>query len=288
MKSFKSKWFAPAITAGFVAFAQPQPAFSQNSPPASSQALLQKVKQDQMDQRIALKQTEIDRLKNDLDKAKLDMDAMQRNLDATNSLIVESGSSMDSLAAQEKHLEQTLDLTETRIEAERKNGDGLKSLSIAQTKALEAINQRMAEMDIRSQVRQAEVQLLSQGKPVPGEDNDEMGSPDLEKLKKALASSESKTVLAETLAINAMKTATAKMAAANEAAAQAKQMADNLANGTVATVAEKAGDASSKPKTGRTSKRKHTPSPAPSATPEAKGKATPSATPGPKGGSSKH
>jgi hypothetical protein len=213
---------------------------------------------------------------------------MQKNLDATSSLIVESGSSMDSLAAQEKHLEQTLDLTETRIEAERKNGEGLKSLSIAQTKALEAINQRMAEMDIRSQVRQAEVQLLSQGKPVPGEDNDEMGAPDLEKLKKALASSESKTVLAETLAINAMKSATAKMASANEAAAQAKQMADNLANGTVAPVAEKSGDASSKPKTGRTSRRKSSPTPAPSATPGGKTKATPSPTPSSKNAPSKH
>jgi uncharacterized small protein (DUF1192 family) len=244
MKCFPSNLIAAvALTAGSLAFAQAEPASSQDSPPAKSHALLQKVKQDQLDWRIAIKQTEIDRLKLDLDKGKKDMDAMQKNLDSTNSLIVESGSNLDRLAAEEKHLEQTLDLTELKIEAERKNSEGLKSLSIAQGKALDAINQRMAEMDIRSRVREFEVQLLSQGKPVPGEDNDEKGSADLEKLKKGLASSESKTVAAETLALDSMKAASARLQSADEAAAQAQRVADGLAKGTLDQIGEQPDDA---------------------------------------------
>lgn len=228
MTPLKSQLVRVALAAGFLSFAHAPHAFSQDSQPEKSQALLQKVKQGELDRRIALKQTEIDRLKEDLDKSKKDLDALQKNLDATAALITESNGIMDQLSAERRLLEQTLDLTVLRIEAERKKSDGLKSLSAAQSRALDAINERMAEMDVQSSVREAEVQLLSQGKPVPGEDNDELGSPELHKLKKTLASDQAKTITAEAVAREAMKSASARLEMADEAAARAKRMADSM------------------------------------------------------------
>jgi len=238
MKRPESILFRAAVAAGVLAFAPLDQAYCADSPPDNSQVLLQKVKQGVLDRRIAIKQTEIERLKEDLEKSKKDMDALSKNLDATTALIANSSGNLDELAADQKRYEQTLELTELRIEAERKKNEGLKRLSAAQGSALAAINQRMAELDVRDRVREAEVQLLSQGKAVPGEDNDEEGTAELHKLRKTLASDESKTVTAENVAREAMKGASAKLELANEAAARANQMADGMAKEKLEPVGE--------------------------------------------------
>jgi uncharacterized small protein (DUF1192 family) len=233
--------------------ANAEPAFSQASPPEksqapqapspeSSQALLQKVKQTEMERRIADKQTEIDRLKADLDQSKKDLDASQKNLDSTNALITESNANMDKLAAERSRLEHQLELTDLRIDAEQKQGDGLKKLSGAQTSELEAINLRMAEIDVQSRIRQSELELLSAGQPVPGEDNDENGTGDLLKLKKTLASDELKTASAEAIAREAMKAASARMELAQQVAARVKQASEAPAEGKPEPVGEKTGE----------------------------------------------
>ena len=243
--------------AGFLIFAHAEralsqssspekPAAAQDSTPAPSQALLQKVKQSAMAQRIAIKQTEIDRLNEDLAKSRKDLDATHNNLDATTALIATSNANMDKLAAARRSLEQQLELTDLRIEAERKECEGLRRLSGAQNSELDAINQRMAEIDVRSGVRQAEVGLLSAGKPVPGEDNDERGSAELYKLRKELNSDEQKTVSAELIARNAMKAASARLELAQEAASRVKQASEAVTQGNLAPVGEKpAGEADS-------------------------------------------
>jgi hypothetical protein len=112
-------------------------------------------------------------------------------------------------------------------------------LSAAQNSEMEAINQRLAEIDVRSRVRQSEVQLLTAGKPVPGEDNDERGDANLYKLRKTLASAETKTVSSEAIAREAMKAASARMELAQTAADRVKQVSDSIAQGNLAPVAEK-------------------------------------------------
>jgi len=250
MKFPPLKLTGSAFVAGFLVFAPTEQVFSQMSPPensqavqdsspAPSQALLQKVKQSAMEQRVAVKQTEIDRLKEDLDKSKKDLDESDKNLDATTAVITTSNANMDKLAAERKKLGQQLEITDLRIEAERKEGEGLKRLSAAQSRQVEAINQRMAEIDVRSRVRQSEVQLLTAGKPVPGEDNDERGDADLSKLRKTLASDETKTVSAEAIAREAMKAASARLELAQTAAARVKQVSDSIAQGNLEPVGEK-------------------------------------------------
>lgn len=253
MKFSSSKLTGTVLITAFLVLAHSQRAFSQDSTPEKSQALqdtsseqsqalLQKVKQSQMERRIAIKQTEIDRLKEDLDKSKKDLDASQKNLDTTATLITTSNANMDELAAERKRLEQQLDLTDLRIEAEQKEGEGLKRLSSAQSSEVDAINQRMAEIDVRSRVRELEVQLLSAGKPVPGEDNDERGTADLYNLQKTLASDEVKTVSGEAIARAAMKAASARLELAQEAAARVKQVSEGMTQPSPAPVAEKTGE----------------------------------------------
>lgn len=253
MKIFPSKWTGVALIAVSLVLAQAERALSQVSPPeksqtlqdsssAQSQALLQKVKQSEMERRIAIKQTEIDRLQEDLNKSKKDFDASQKNLDATTALITTSNATMDELAVERRRLEQQLDLTDLRIEAEQRENEGLKRLSGAQNSELDAINARMAETDVRSQVRQAEVQLLSAGKPVPGEDNDERATADLSKLEKTLASDEQKTFSTESIAREAMKTASARLESAQEAVARVKQVSEAMTEGKPSPVGEKAGE----------------------------------------------
>lgn len=242
MKFSKSRFIGAALTAGILTFAQAEQALCQDAPAEKSQVLLQKVKQGESEMRIAMKQKEIDRAKEDLEKGKSDVDALQKNLDATGALITESSGNLNQLAAEEKRLEQAVDLNELKIEAERKKSEGLKSLSAAQSRELEAMNQRMAQMDVQSRVRESEMQLLAAGKPVPGEDSDENGSPDLRKLRKMLASNEVKTAAAERISRTAMKTASAKLQLADEAAARAKRRSDELQNPAPAPVAEQTTD----------------------------------------------
>jgi uncharacterized small protein (DUF1192 family) len=269
---------------GFLLFARVEWAFGQSSsqvsPPEKtqktqapqdsgsdqSQALLQKVKQSEMQRRIALKQTEIDRLKEDLEKRNRDLDAAQKDMDATTALIAASSENLDKLGAERKRLEQQLDLTDLRIEAEQKQNDGLKRLFGAQSSELEAINQRMAEIDVRSRLRQSEMELLSAGKPVPGEDNDENGTPDISKLRKTLASDEMKSVSAEAIAREAMKAASVKLEFAQAAAARVKQVSEQITMGNLQPVAEKTGGTA--------------PASQPAASPGAQPAASPGAIPG--------
>ncbi len=268
MKFFKFKLAGAALTAGCLAVAQTQRAYSQDSPPEKSQALLQTVEQGELDRRIALKKTEIDRLKEDLEKSKKDIDALQKSLTATTSLISENTGNLSQLAEEEKGLKDTLELTELRIDAEKDKSEGLKALSAAQNRELDAITQRMAETYARSSVREAEVQLLTQGKPVPGEDSDEKAEPELHKLRKTLAENELKTVTAENAAHEAMKAASTRLDLADAAAARAKRKLDDMTKGVPEPVAEKADK--SAPVSTPAPKHASTPAAAPSQTPDSK------------------
>ena len=214
------------LLAGLFTFALTGPAFSEDAPAEKSQVLLQKVKQRELDRQIAAKQTECDRLKEDLDKGHKDAEGLQQTIEATTSLITESSENLDKLTDERKRLEQTYNLTLARIEAERRKIEGLRNLSGAQGKSLEALTKRIEETDVRSRVRAAEMQMLTQGKSLASEEGE--GHTELSKLRKVLATSELKTSAEEKLARDAMKAASSKLQVADVAAARAKRMADQI------------------------------------------------------------
>lgn len=247
-----------ALIAGVLSISLNDRVAAQDAPPEKAQALLDKVKQGELDRQIAAKQTEIDRLKEDLNKGKKDADGLQQTMDATNSLISESTENLDKLTEKGKRLEQEYNLTLARISAERQKIDGLRNLSDAQSKSLGALTNRIEETDVRGRVRSAEMEMLTEGKPVPAEGTDDKGHSELSKLRKTLAAYETKTTAEEKTARDAMRIATAKVQAADAAAARVKRMADTMENGAPEPVAEKTSN--EKSKQGKPSQAKPTPS----------------------------
>jgi uncharacterized small protein (DUF1192 family)/uncharacterized low-complexity protein len=235
-----------ALIVGVVSISLSEPAAGQDPAPEKAQALLDKVKQGELDRQIAAKQTEIDRLKEDLSKGKKDADGLQQTMDATNSLINESTENLDKLTENGKRLEQEYNLTLARISAERQKIEGLRNLSDAQSKSLSALTNRIEETDVRSRVRSAEMDMLTEGKPVPAEGADDKGHSELSKLRKTLSAYETKTTAEEKTARDAMRIATAKVQAADAAAARVKRMADTVENGAPEPVAEKTSKEKSK------------------------------------------
>lgn len=250
MDVFKSKLAAAMFTAGVLSAGHADNLHAQDAPADKSglqektEALLQKVNKSDMDLRMAMKQTEIQRLKQDMDESKKDMDSLKKSLDDTAALAKENASNMEKLSLYRKEMEASMQLTAMQMEAEERKSEGLQKLSTAQNDAMEAMNERMAEMDVRSKLRAYEVQLLQQGKPIPGEDNDERGTPDLMQLRKTLASTEVKTMEADRIARETLKAASAKLAMADDASARAKQMAEQMAKGDTEPVAEQISESS--------------------------------------------
>jgi len=226
--SRNNKMIGSALLAGVLSFSLNAAAFSEETQQQSekAQALLDKVKQSEMDRQVAAKQTEIDRLKEDLDKGKKDADTLHQSIDSTNSLINTSAANLDKLSDERKRLEQSLNLALARISAERQRIEALRNLSDAQTKSLSALNRRIEETDVRSRVSDAEMQLLSEGKTVPIAGGEDKGHSELSKLRKTLATCETKTASEENIARNAMKTAAIKVQLADAAAARAERMAE--------------------------------------------------------------
>lgn len=248
MKSCKHQSLTgAALIAGVIAFSFAKGASGEEVKPQKAQELLEKVKQHELDRQITLKQTEIDRLKEDREKSQKDAAGLQQTLDTTASLVTESTGSLEKLSAQRKHLEQTLSLTIARIEAERRRAECLKNLSAAQTKSLGVMMKRIEENDLRKRLRTAEMLMLANGKPV----NDQSESKehlDIAKLRKALATSEFKTGDDEKIARDAVKVACAKLQAADVAAAKAIRLADGATSGTLEPIAEKPMDSKPAPK----------------------------------------
>lgn len=243
---------AAALMAGAVSFLNGLPAKGEEAQPQKAQALLETVKQHELDRQIALKQTEIDRLKEDREKSQKDAAALQQTLDATAALVMESTGSLEQLTAQRKHLEQTLKLTLARIEAELKRAECLKNLNAAQNKSLGVMRKRIEENDLRKRLRSAEMLMLANGKPVADESQSKEHL-DVARLRKTLSASEFKTSDEEKIARDAVKQACAKLQIADSTAAKAKRQADDATSGAtsapaLAPIAEKPQEAKAAPK----------------------------------------
>jgi septal ring factor EnvC (AmiA/AmiB activator) len=195
-------------------------------PPEKARALLDQVKKSEQDRQVAVKQTEIDRLKEDQTKTESDSNALKQTIESTSGLMTDTSEHLATLTAENQRLEHELAVTQAWIHAEQLKTAGLKALADAQGKSQSALARRTEEAAARSHLREVELGILQDGKQVPAEGR-EVAQTDLGKARKALAIAEAKAESEERLAHEAMKAATAKMTLAETKAAFAQRLADN-------------------------------------------------------------
>ena len=198
--------------------------------PEKARALLDQVKKSEQDRQVAVKQTEIDRLKEDQTKIEHDTDDLKKTIESTTGLTTDSTDKFSKLTLESRRLDHELAVAEARINAEKLKLEGLKALADAQNKTLSALTRRGEEAAARSDLRAIELELLKGGKQVPGEGHEGESQADLIKARKALTVAELKSQAEERLAHDAMKAAAAKMALAESSAATAQRLADNDLN----------------------------------------------------------
>lgn len=207
-------------------------ALAQDEAPDNAQSLLETVKRRDLERQVAAKQTDLNRLAEDVEKGKKEAETMQSNIATTGNLLKESTTQLEKLAAQKKRMEQVLELTRMRIEAETLKADGLKMLAEAQGKTLAALNRRAEETNARITVGAAELRQLSPGTFEPNGETagkpSGKGQTTVGDLRKKLAASEALSASAERIAREAMHAASAKLDLANVASGKAKKKAANV------------------------------------------------------------
>lgn len=219
--------------AGVCCLALAGSALAQADAPDTAQALFANVKQRDVERQVAAKQTGLDRLAEDLARGQKEAEALQANIAATGKLVKESAAELDKLTSQRKRLDQVLELTRLRIEAEKLKADGLKMLGEAQAKALAALTKQAEETNARASLGAAELKLLS---PAPAEAGAEPAAKDAARttrlgmleLRKKLAAAETSSSNADMIAHEAMKTAAARLELANIANGKAKRKASTV------------------------------------------------------------
>lgn len=214
---------------------------SQEAAPEKARALLEQVKKSEQDRQVAVKQTEIDRLKEDQSKIERDADGLKKSIESTSGLTTDATDKLSTLTLESRRLEHELAVAQARINAEKLKIEGLKALAEAQGKSQSALARRGEEAAARSSLRAIELELLQAGKQIPGEGHEGESQSELTKARKALTVAELKAQAEERLAHDAMKAAAAKMAQAESSATTAQRLADNdLTLDPAAAVAAKA------------------------------------------------
>lgn len=254
--SAKNSIVRSATFAGVCLLAMAGTAFTQTDAPDNAQSLLAKVKRRDLDRQLSAKQTGLSRLAEDLAKGHKEAETMQGNIDATGALLKESGANLSKFHGERKRLEQVLELTLLRIEAEKLKADGLKLLGDAQAKALAALTKRAEETDLRSSLGAAELKLLTPESTEPAavppvkagtaKEGAAKSRATLADLRKKLALSETKAANAEVVAREAMRTASIRLEQADIASVKAKRKAASV-EGDLPAIAEKPLDLDEKP-----------------------------------------
>ena len=197
-----------------------------------AQAILDDVKERELETQLELKQTELQRLNEDLQKRQNESEILQRSMDSISIAIAETADSAEQLQARKQHLSRALELTLQRIEAERLKMDGLKALNDAQAKARDRAVRQHEETSVRANIAGAEYRILSQKHPAP--EGDEPAKNDTAKLqseiadlKKKLERTERNTAAALKLARESMTGANAKLLQAETAGSKARKTAQD-------------------------------------------------------------
>lgn len=221
------------ILAGVCSLALVGSAFAQTDAPDNAQSLLENVKRRDLERQMAVKQTDLDRLAEDLAKGQKEAETLQANIATTGNLLKESGLQLDKLVSQRKRLDQVLELTMLRIEAEKLKAEGLKMLGEAQAKALAALTKRAEETNVRASLGATELRLLGPataeaGAEPAGKDAAAKLRSSLSDLRKKLTASETSAATADKIAHDAMRAAAAKLELANIANGKAKRKASTV------------------------------------------------------------
>ena len=219
-------------------------ALAQTAEPDNAKSLLEKVKRRDLERQVTARQTDLDRLSEDLTKGHKEAETMQANIDTTGGLLKESNANLSQLQNQKKRLEQVIELTTLRIEAERLKAEGLQMLSDAQGKALLALTKRAEVTDTRATLGAAELKMLAPPEGEPAGDAPR-ARPALTDMRKKLAVSESAAASAEKIARDAMRAASAKLELADIAAVKAKRKGSG-GDADLSEIAEKPADADEK------------------------------------------
>ena len=202
-------------------------ALAETAEPDNAKALLEKVKQRDLDRQITARKTDLGRLAEDLAKGRKEAENMQANVEATSALQKESATHLSQLLSQRKRLEQVSQLTTLRIEAERLKAEGLQLLADAQGKALLAMTKRAEETDARAALGAAELKLVAPAEAAPATETaakePAAKRPSLPELRKKLLLTENAAANAEKTARDAMRSASSKLELADLAGAKAKR-----------------------------------------------------------------
>ncbi len=233
MKSFQlPTHLAAALLAGTFSLILCGSAPGQAEAREKAQAILDDVKEREIETQLELKQTELQRLNEDLQKRQNESEILQRSMDSIAIAVAETGDTTEQLLARKKYLSRALELTLQRIEAEKLKMDGLKSLSDAQARARERASRQHEETTIRSNIAGTEFRILSQKQTVPEDgakpkDDTAKLISEIAELKKKLEKSTRNTAAAMKLAHDAMTTANAKLLQAESAGSKAKKTAQD-------------------------------------------------------------
>jgi Skp family chaperone for outer membrane proteins len=90
----------------------------------NAQTLLQELKQRDLERQVESKKREVERTNGDLRLARMQAQKLQESIDATSSLMSDTATYLEQLVAQKARLEQVVELTSLRIDAERQKVDG--------------------------------------------------------------------------------------------------------------------------------------------------------------------
>ncbi len=207
------------------------PAMAQEAGQENARSLLLELKQRDLERQVLSKQREIERTNGDLRLARMQAQKLQESIDATNSLMGDTATYLEQLQAQKTRLEQVVELTSLRIDAEKQKVDGLRALGEAQFKALESVVKHIEETETRANLVNAELKVLNDTpnlEPVAEGPGGTRTPPEIVELRKKAAADNPSLAAMDKAAGEAMRSAALKLEAADVAALKAKRKAIDL------------------------------------------------------------
>ncbi len=207
-------------------------ASAQEESAENARSLLLELRQRDMERQVVGKQREIEHTNGDLRLARTQAQKLQEGMDATHALMTDTAGYLDQLVAQKSRLEQVVELTSLRMDAERQKVEGLKALGEAQFKALESVIKHIEETEARAALAGAELKALNDVPQLPevaaGPATFSKTQPEIVDLKKKAAAYKQVLATLDKSANDAMKTAAGKLESADVAAIKAKRKAVDL------------------------------------------------------------
>ena len=221
----------PSFSRGLIlslAVAITHPALCEPAAGPNAQALLEKARQSDYERKMAVKQTEMDRLDEDLKKGKQQAEGLQKMIDSVGTAIAEANGRLERVTSQRNHQPKVMEVISLKYDAEKLRVEGLKMLGAAQAKALDALAKHNEVTDLRTTLGALEMKLfaekaLAKNGDIIGAESGPKKSQSGGELRKNLAAAERNAASAEMAAREAMHAATQKLQQADAASEKAEK-----------------------------------------------------------------